>query len=157
YRAQLLGGLRIWKENQEVTGWRSERTRALLAYLLLHSDRDLHRTQVAEAIWYLPDTDEEPALWVPEKARAYLSRELYELRRMLGWQEENGISPLRTTRHLIRLDSRLISTDAALFRALVFRIKRVRTDEKRKILLQEALSFARERGPLLPDIQYEWA
>src|SRR5579864_7308823 len=73
-RVDLLGGFRVTRDGHQVTGIRTARQQALLAYLVLRRDQPQPRQRLAFLFW--PDSDEAQAL-------TNLRRELHHLRRAL--------------------------------------------------------------------------
>ena len=71
----LLGPFRATLDDQPVTGFESDKVRALLAYLGLESDRPHHRETLAGLLW--PERPE-------RSARQNLNQALFNLRRAIG-------------------------------------------------------------------------
>ncbi len=72
---RLLGGLDVRYGDQPVTGFESQKVRALFAYLALHRGQRLSRDRLASLLW--PDRGE-------ESARRNLRQALYNIRVSLG-------------------------------------------------------------------------
>ena len=89
YQVNLLGGLSVSGTGFRVDHWRSERAKALMAYLLLHPDREIPREQLAGIIWYDHDELDGRKMWNADNARVYLTRELHDLCKSLRIPE-NG-------------------------------------------------------------------
>jgi len=91
---RLLGSFQVSLDGEPVTGFRSDKVRALLAYLCVESARPHRRERVAGLLW--------PEL--PERsARSNLRHALSNLRTVLG--ERDAASPvLIATRQTVRLD-----------------------------------------------------
>jgi DNA-binding SARP family transcriptional activator len=154
-RVQLLGPFRVWIAGEEFLKWRSERARALFAYLLLKSDQDVPRTLLSDLIWF-DDPPEGKRAWKPENRRKNLSRELCEFRKLFQKSSSEGI--LFLTRHgSVRLVSHRITTDYGDFRQLYSQSQAAGKREEVIAALKTALGFARERGALLSDIGDAWA
>ncbi|HEX2223307.1 MAG TPA: BTAD domain-containing putative transcriptional regulator [Thermoanaerobaculia bacterium] len=83
-RVRLLGGLEVWHEDRQVSGFESQKSRALLAYLLCHRGRSFSRDHLAGLLW--PER-------TPEAARHALRQAVYNLRSTLP---EDGCPPLLT-------------------------------------------------------------
>ncbi len=71
----LLGEFQATLAGQAVTGFRSDKVRALLAYLAVESSQAHTRAQLSGLLW--------PA-WPESAARTYLRQALFDLRRLLG-------------------------------------------------------------------------
>lgn len=73
-RVRLLGGFEVWKGDRQVTGFESQKVRALLAYLVFHRRRTFSRDHLAGLLW--PERG-------PEAARHALRQAVYNLRSKL--------------------------------------------------------------------------
>jgi predicted ATPase/DNA-binding SARP family transcriptional activator len=71
----LFGSLRVILNGEAVTGFESQKARALLAYLAVEADRAHPREKLAGMLW--PE-------WSDQVARTYLRRLLVNLRRVIG-------------------------------------------------------------------------
>ena len=71
----LLGPFQAAIDGEAVTGFRSDKVRALLAYLVIESDTPHRRERLAGLLW--PD-------WLERSARAYLRVALTNLRHVIG-------------------------------------------------------------------------
>ncbi|HSF81041.1 MAG TPA: BTAD domain-containing putative transcriptional regulator [Anaerolineales bacterium] len=110
----LLGGFSAQKDGSQITGFESDRVRALLAYLVLESARPQQRGLLAGLFW--PEQTE-------KRARQNLSQALYNLRVLL--EERAAIQPLLiVTKNVLQLspNSRL-EADVIAFEALLSRYK----------------------------------
>lgn len=87
-RVRLLGGLEVWHEDRQVSGFESQKSRALLAYLLCHRGRTFSRDHLAGLLW--PERS-------PGAARHALRQAVYNLRSTLP---EDGPHPPLLTQHL---------------------------------------------------------
>ena len=72
---RLLGPMQVTLDNRPITGFESDRVRALLSYLAVESQVSHTRQKLAGLLW--PDHPE-------EKARTNLRRALYNLRKAIG-------------------------------------------------------------------------
>ncbi|MBK9295267.1 MAG: tetratricopeptide repeat protein [Oligoflexia bacterium] len=72
---QLLGTFQVLQNGRSLTGFRTDKIRALLAYLAVESDRPHRRDTLAALFW--PDMDD-------QKARYNLRLSLHRLRQTLG-------------------------------------------------------------------------
>jgi WD40 repeat protein/DNA-binding SARP family transcriptional activator len=106
----LLGGFRVERNGEPVTGFESNKVRALLAYLAIEADRAHQRSVLAGLLW--PDHAE-------ETARTNLRHVLRQLRKTLP--DADGAAPLLlTSQQTVQLnpDSRT-TLDVARFDALL--------------------------------------
>ena len=71
---RLLGGFEVWYDDQPVTGFESQKVRALLAYLMVNRQTAYSRDRLSGLFW--PDKDE-------ETARRNLRQAIYNLRSIL--------------------------------------------------------------------------
>ncbi len=95
---RLLGPFEVTSDGEPATGFRSDKTRALLAYLCVEAQRPHRRERLAGLLW--PDLPE-------SSARANLRRELANLRQVLsppaqGETATNITPPLDITRQTIQ-------------------------------------------------------
>jgi WD40 repeat protein/DNA-binding SARP family transcriptional activator len=107
---QLLGRIQIISNGEPVTGFDSDKVRALLAYLAVESDRSHRRGKLAGLLW--PDFPE-------RSARTSLRRALTNLRKVIGDQDANP-AYLLITRQTIQFNRRSDHTcDLHAFTALM--------------------------------------
>lgn len=90
---RLLGGLDVRCGDEPVTGFESQKVRALFAYLALHRHKQLSRDRLASLLW--PDRGE-------ESARRNLRQALYNIRVSLA-QVLDGAEVLLADHQTIRL------------------------------------------------------
>lgn len=81
-RVRLLGGFEVWCGDRPVSGFESQKVRALLAYLISNRQRGFSRDHLAGLLW--PER-------APDSARHALRQALYDLRSKLP----GGDSPKR--------------------------------------------------------------
>ncbi|MEA2602426.1 MAG: hypothetical protein QOF89_3418 [Acidobacteriota bacterium] len=81
-RVRLLGGFEVWAGDRQVTGFESQKVRALFAYLVCHRQRTFSRDHLIGLLW--PESD-------PEAARHTLRQALYNLRSTLPETGPAGI------------------------------------------------------------------
>ncbi len=81
---RCLGGFEVWHGEDLQTGFESQKTKALLAYLLSHRGRALTRDHLATLLW--PEKSE-------ETARRNLRQAVYNLKRALP-DPGNGMPPI---------------------------------------------------------------
>lgn len=92
-RMALLGSFQVWLDGEPVTSFRSDKVRALLAYLALEADRPHTRASLCGLLW--PDKPDDAAL-------QNLSQTLRRLRDALG-ERRGGVSVLRVSHQSIQL------------------------------------------------------
>jgi two-component SAPR family response regulator len=80
-RALCLGDFRVYQGEEEITSWRTTKSRDLLAYFITSRDRRLSLDQVLEAIW--PEVD-------PASGNALFHTNLYNLRQALKTKADNS-------------------------------------------------------------------
>ena len=115
-KIHMLGPIEVWLDEQPITQFETEKTRALLAYLASESDRPYQREYLAEMFW-----PERP----PGAARANLRHALGILRKVIGDRPPFDRTTTRppfilVTRDTIQLnlDNR-VWVDTAAFTALL--------------------------------------
>ena len=89
----LLRSFCVTLDGQPVTGFHSDKARALLAYLAVENERPHRRETLAGLLW--PDRPE-------RSARQNLSQALYSLREVLG-ERSSAISLLRADYQTLHL------------------------------------------------------
>lgn len=94
-RMALLGSFQVWLDGEPVTSFRSDKVRALLAYLALEADRPHTRASLCGLLW--PDKSDAAAL-------QNLSQTLRRLRDALG-ERSGGVSVLRVSHRHIQLSA----------------------------------------------------
>jgi predicted ATPase/DNA-binding SARP family transcriptional activator len=110
FSASLLGPLRLLRDGAPVSGFESDKVRALLAYLLVEADRPHRRGALAELLW--PERPERAAL-------LNLNQALANLRRVVG-DRDAAVPLLLATREAIQLNPAAgCDTDLARFGALL--------------------------------------
>ncbi|HYX25804.1 MAG TPA: AAA family ATPase [Thermoanaerobaculia bacterium] len=87
-RVRLLGGFEVWAGDRQVSGFESQKVRALLAYLVCHRHRSFSRDHLVGLLW--PERG-------PEAARHALRQAIYNLRASLP---ETGVAGLVASRNL---------------------------------------------------------
>jgi len=107
----LLGPLRVWLASEPVTGFCSDKARALLAYLAVEEGISHRREELAGLLW--------PGY--PERsARQSLSQALFSLRSALRLSADDAPRLLLATRQELQLaPSPQVSIDASAFGALL--------------------------------------
>ena len=92
-RLNLLGYFQVELNGTPLNGFRTDKVRALLAYLAIESERPHSRTELATLFWGERND---------AAARANLRKSLFLLRQLLGDQAE---SILTATRQAVQIDS----------------------------------------------------
>jgi WD40 repeat protein/DNA-binding SARP family transcriptional activator len=139
-RLHLFGGFRPLLDGEAVNGWRSERARALLAYLAVERDRAHSRQELATLFWPTSNHD---------AARASLRQTLANLRQVLRpLQNLPGGSPLAIDRHTVHFEAQppAVSVDLHTFDHLLIgsglpENPALLHDEKRRAAALEALNL----------------
>ena len=133
----LFGPFQVTLDGEPVTGFDSDKVRALLAYLAVEADRPHRRESLAGLLW--PD-------WPERSARKNLSGALYNLRQVLG--DRDATPPfLLVDREAIQFNLYSDHTlDVADFVALVKEVS-AEMDAAQADALEEAVSLY--RGPFL--------
>ena len=113
-RTYFLGPLRVTRDDKSITGFESDKMRALLAYLIIEADRPHRREALAALLW--PDQLE-------AAARQSLRQAIYVLRNALG-AVGPATSPLLVTRQTVQLNPAVdISCDVRQFNELLVACK----------------------------------
>jgi DNA-binding SARP family transcriptional activator len=128
----LFGTARVILEGEPVTGFESDKARALLAYLAVEADRAHQREKLAGMLW--PESTE-------QVARAYLRRLLVNVRRVIGDYEAES-PPLHITRQTIQFN---VLSDAWVDVTAFLRLVQARgsTDQETIHQLEEAVELYR--------------
>ncbi len=103
---QLLGTFQVLQNGRSLTGFRTDKIRALLAYLAVESDRPHRRDKLAALFW--PDMDD-------QKARYNLRLSLHRLRQTLGDDAET----VRVDRQSVQLDAGQTRVDVVAFEQVI--------------------------------------
>ncbi|WP_420641296.1 tetratricopeptide repeat protein [Candidatus Leptofilum sp.] len=103
----LFGGFAASIAGKAITQFRTDKMRALLAYLAMNGERPFRRELLATLLW--PD-------WSDEAARRNLRQTLHRLRQMLDKLAPNlGKDLFTTTRQTVQLNGAVVSLDVAHF------------------------------------------
>lgn len=130
----LLGPVMAELDGKRLSGFRSDKVRALLAYLSMESHRPWARTSLAGLLW--PDNSEGAAL-------SNLRNALSNLRRVLGG-DQNALSFLQITKETIQFNlAGNCWIDIRTFQALVPKHGSLPTGEMEIGRLESALSLYR--------------
>ena len=104
---RLFGGFAASIADEAVTQFRTDKMRALLAYLAMNGERPFRRELLATLLW--PD-------WSDEDARRNLRQTLHRLRQMLDkLAPELGKDLFTTTRQTVQLNGTAVSLDVTHF------------------------------------------
>ncbi len=148
WHVQMLGGLRVVREDGTVAHFRSQNAAALLAYLSLFRSRIHTREELADLLWPEADAD---------AGRVNLRTVLSTLRRELEGGNIPSGSVLVTPGHTeVRLDHTAVTTDVREFENLLKNAARLSASpEDQTRLLTDAVGLY--CGPLLPGLFESWA
>lgn len=103
----LFGGFAASVENKSITQFRTDKMRALLAYLALNEERPFRRESLATLLW---------SEWPDDAARRNLRQTLHRLRQLLDkLSPELGSELLTMTRQTVQLNGTAVSLDVARF------------------------------------------
>lgn len=112
FQLRLFGTFDLRIDGASATGFRSDRARALLAYVAVEREQTHRREQLAALFW--PDLPDAPA-------KANLRNVLSNLRALLG---DGDASPLRVTRHDVRFLAEPAAVDVLAFAAALAQAQR---------------------------------
>ena len=143
-RIELLGTLRVRREHQITSQFRSRQSAGLLAYLALFPEIPHRREALIERFW--PEAE-------AKQGRLSLRVALSHLRQMLSADEAAG-DPLRADRNHVQLDTALCDTDVHHFEKLLLLARNAATAEAANALRAEAVQGY--VGDLLPDRTEFW-
>src|SRR3954465_12160785 len=106
----LLGQFQATIDSAPVTGFDTDKTRALLAYLAIEAARPHSREALAALLW--PELPE-------DAARRNLRNSVFKLRQALG-EDDGGAGLLRVDTRTVQIDPAAgVQVDAAIFAALI--------------------------------------
>ncbi len=140
-----FGSFKVFRQGMEVggTGWRTIKTRDLLAYLVHHGE-PVSKDKILEDLW--PDTD-------PDRATVIFRTTLYNLRKALEKAECPDITHYSARQY--RLQPGSFSSDRQRFQELVAAGLRPDTAREEAVkLLEQAVSLY--CGDYLGDMDYPW-
>lgn len=139
----LFGPLEVMLDDKAVTGFRSNKARALVAYLALEANRPIARTQLSTLLWGdYPD----------EQARKSLRNVLANLRQLLtpaGATESRHLTIDRQTVQLT-VDNSSCTVDVARFDGCIQNAHTAPSQDDSQALLSEAIALYRDE--LLADL-----
>ncbi|HLJ53728.1 MAG TPA: tetratricopeptide repeat protein [Chthonomonadaceae bacterium] len=145
-RIELLGGLRVHREDQVITRFRSKSGALLLAYLAFYHTQPHLRERMLDLLW--PDSD-------VDAARNRLRVTLSSLRRQLEAPGSAGADAVLFTDRLhVGLRAEAIVTDVGQFETALEAALHSDTDNACTARLAEAASLY--KGDLLPDSYADW-
>lgn len=102
WRVEMLGGLAVVQGDRRITRFQTQKTGALLAYLVLNSHKSHSRESLAELLW--PEGD-------PTAIRNRLNQAISSLRRQLHPPELGPGSILVTDHHTVGINIQAITSD----------------------------------------------
>src|SRR5579859_1321971 len=141
----MLGGLRAYQPEREITRFQTVKTGALLAFLACHIQRAHTREELIALLW--PDS-------TLDQGRPSLSVALSSLRHQLEPPGVPAGAVLTANRVSVQLNPDACVTDVALFESAVQRAGRAESaDEKARLLAEVAELY---RGDLLPGYYDDW-
>src|SRR5688572_16125821 len=106
FALSLLGPFQATADNQAITGFATDKVRALLAYLAVEADRPHRRDSLASLLW--PD-------WSDDIARRNLRQSLHRLKQTLDRHDPQLAGRLLAlTSQTIQLNSSAIWLDVAI-------------------------------------------
>lgn len=133
----LLGTCEISRDGMPLSGFRTQKVRALLVYLIVHAERAQNREALATLLW--PEQGEEAAL-------TYLRQALVNLRSVLN-EAMAEVPVLLITRENVRINPACsITFDVAMFRALLAECGR---HQHRRVVTCSACARRREQAVAL--------
>lgn len=139
---QVLNGFNLTYNGQPVCGFTSERSRLLLAYLVLQRHTPQSRQQIAFALY--PDCSE-------PQARTALRKDVFNLRQTLPGVEQFLQIDAKT---LAWRDTAACRLDVAEFEAALQRVDSTSPDDDRVVCLERAIALY--TGELLPSFYQDW-
>src|SRR5262245_38307696 len=104
WQIDLLGGLRVWRDGQSISHFRTQKSALLLAYLALHRQHPIPRDTLVELLWSGSAT---------AAGRRNLRVELASLRRQLEAPPVPSGSVLIAHRAAVHLNALAVDTDVA--------------------------------------------
>jgi len=146
WRIELLGWLRVSGREEEITRFRTQKTRSLLAYLALYLRRSHPREALVDLFW--PERDF-------RLGRQNLRQALSSLRRRLEPPGTPMGSVLLAEGDAVRLNSEAVTTDVAEFESALRSAGSAENAGERRRWREQAVALY--RGELLPGFFEEWA
>jgi DNA-binding SARP family transcriptional activator len=111
----FLGPFQAAVNDRPLTGFPTDKVRALLVYLAVEGDRPHRRDSLAGLLW--PD-------WTNESALANVRKSLHRLRQTLDQHDPGTSEPLFTvTRQTVQLNRDHLTLDVATFQSLLAECK----------------------------------
>jgi DNA-binding SARP family transcriptional activator len=147
WRIELFGGLRVQREEQVITRFRTQKTALLLAYLACHYRRMHPREALIELLW--PEC-------VPEVGRHKLSVALSSLRSQLEPGGSSGLTVLMADRISLGLNLQAVQIDAAEFDSALASAAPAASSAECSPVPALARAVDLYRGPLLAGYYEDW-
>ncbi|HEY3282297.1 MAG TPA: AAA family ATPase [Armatimonadota bacterium] len=145
WRVELLGGLRLRREERVITHFRTRKTGALLAYLAFFQHKPHPREKLIDLLW--PDSE-------LDAGRQSLSRALSSLRQQLETEGGEGGTILIADRLSVGLETTHVSTDVSDFESALQLSQHTQDDAERAQHLTTAIDLY--QGELLPGYYDDW-
>lgn len=144
WRIEMLGGLRVVRDECAITRFRSHQTGALLAYLAFFPNRAHRREHLIAMLW--PEAEE-------TAGRNSLSVALSSLRELLEKNRPDQPPLFEADRHNITLRGAAIETDVAAFLKSLSATRGAPDEEAARHFVTALKHYG---GPLLPGYDHEW-
>ncbi|MCW5935071.1 MAG: tetratricopeptide repeat protein [Fimbriimonadia bacterium] len=144
-RIELLGGLRAYQGDREITRFRTYKTGALLAYLAYHQQQTHSRESLCDLFWTDYNLDD---------ARNSLSKALSSLRQQLEPPGTPRDSVFLVDRMNVRLNPEHVDTDVREFEKIIKLAARANSEPEQYQFLTQALALY--KGTLLPGYYEDW-
>jgi len=145
WRVEMLGGLAVVQGDRRITRFQTQKTGALLAYLVLNSQKSHSREALAELLW--PEGD-------PTAIRNRLNQAISSLRRQLHPPELGPGSILVTDHHTVGINIQAITSDFEDFEREIKLADKTEDPLERIRHLETAVSLY--HGELLEGYYEEW-
>lgn len=141
----MLGALRLTRDEETVTRFRTRRVGLLLAYLALFRDRSHVRQELGELLW--PERE-------PEVIGRNLRQALTSLRHVLEPPPMPSGTVLQVQHTALGLNREAVATDVAEFESALAEARRTADPQVRERLIRQAVALY--KGELLPGFYEDW-
>lgn len=145
-RIELLGGIRVLIGSRVVDRFQTQRTAALLAYLVLENGKQIPREQMAGILWPGGEST---------SIRNRLNQAVSSLRRQLHPPEMGGAEVLLANYHSVGINMGVTSADVNIFEQTLREAETSKDIKTRTKLLTQGVEMF--TGPCLPGFSDEWA